>query len=353
MTSARTVGQFGTLAFGVGVGFLIAMGCDGAVASASPADTGHSWAGSANSSHAASSGRSHAAAPSATRTAKPAAAQQSSAISAVPASVTTTLAIAKSTPAAPHLPTPVEVQHAVEGAVQNARRDLVALERRVETEIKRDVAGLTRVLSGKPTPQKIYGNLDNAKYWATQKAENCVLMATASVIGQLKGSMPSEQQIADQATGTQSVVNPSRKMYLGLDTDDRVAIGDAEELLRLNGIDATTKDDYKKTQGAKALHELEAALGSGKAVMVGVKADAIWNYVHANPPPGAVAEAADHEISVIAVNATTHMVYINDSGMDKGGVAVPLKVFMRAWQSDSYETTTAVLAEAASAAIAA
>jgi hypothetical protein len=349
VASSRVVGQVGTLAFGVGVGFLIAMGCDGAVASA---DTGHSGAGSANSSHAGSSGRSHAAAQSALNTPKPAAAQKSS-ISAVPASVSNTLATAKATPAAPHLPTPVEVQKAVTSAVQNARRDLVALEHRVETEIKRDVAGLTRVLSGKPAPQKIYGNLDNAKYWATQKAENCVLMATASVIGQLKGTMPTEQQIADQATSTQSVVNPDRKMYLGLDTDDRVAMGDAEELLRLNGIDATTKDDYKKTQGAKALHELEAALGSGKAVMVGVKADAIWNYLHATPPPGAVAEAADHEISVIAINATTRTVYINDSGLEKGGVAVPLKVFMRAWQSDSYETTTAVLAEAASAGLAA
>ena len=88
-------------------------------------------------------------------------------------------------------------------------------------------------------------------------------------------------------------------------------------------------------------------------VMVGVKADAIWNYLHATPPPGAVAEAADHEISVIAINATTRTVYVNDSGLEKGGVAVPLNVFMRAWQSDSYETTTAVLAEAASAGLAA
>ncbi|AKK26033.1 hypothetical protein [Mycobacterium sp. EPa45] len=353
MASARRIGQAGTLAFGVGVGFLIALGCDGGVASAAPGDTGHSGAGSANSSHAASSGRDHATTRSALRTAKPAAAQNSSPISAVPASVSTSLATANATPAAPHLPTPVEVQQAVEGAVQNARRDLVALEQRAETEIKRDIAGLTRVLSGKPAPQKIYGNLDNAKYWATQSAENCVLMATASVIGQLKGTMPSEQQIADQATSTQSVVDPTRKMYLGLNTEDRVAIGDAEELLRLNGIDATTKDDYRKTQGAKALHDLEAALQSGKAIMVGVKADAIWKYVNATPPPGAVAEAADHEISVIAVNATTHTVYINDSGMDRGGVAVPLKVFMRAWQADSYETTTAVLAEAASAPLAA
>ncbi|APE16803.1 hypothetical protein [Mycolicibacterium pallens] len=353
MASARLVGQVGTLAFGVGVGFLVAMGCDGAVAAAAPGDTGHSGAGSANSAHAASSGRSHAAPQSALNTPKPVAAQSSSTINSVPTSVSKSLATAKATPAAPHLPTPVEVQQAVTGAVQNARRDLVALEHRVEAEIKRDVTGLSRALGVIPAKPRIYGNLANAQYWATQSAENCVLMATASVIGQLKGTMPTEQQIADQATSTQSVVDPTRKMYLGLTTDDRVAIGDAEELLRLNGIDATTKTDYKKTQGLIALHALERDLKAGKAIMVGVKADAIWNYLHATPPPGAVAEAADHEISVIAINATTRTVYINDSGMDKGGVAVPLAVFMRAWQADSYETTSAVLAEAASAALAA
>lgn len=339
MASSRLVGQVGTLAFGVGVGFLIALGCDSAVASA---DTGHSGAGSTNSSHAASSGRSHAAPQSALNTPKPAAAQSSSTISAVPASVSTAKSTANATPAAPHVPTPVEVQHAVEGVIHNAEKGLTTLRNNVEY-----------ALHIKPAPQRIYGNLNNAQYWATQSAENCVLMATASVIGQLKGVKVSEQQIVNEATSTQSVVDPSRKMYLGLNTDDRVAIGDAEELLRLNGIDATTKDDYRKTQGLIALRNLEHDLKVGKAVMVGVKANAIWDYVHADPPPGAVAEAADHEISVIAINATTGTVYINDSGMDKGGVAVPLKVFMRAWQADRYETTSAVLAQAASAALAA
>lgn len=355
VVSACVVGQVGALTFAVGAGFFVASACDGAVAFAAPADSGHSAVGSSAPAHSAPAGPQRSvAAPHASSSHKaPAATTSASAISTVPASVTRTLAVAKATPQAPHLPTPVEVQQAVTGAVQTVRRELVALEHKVEAEIKRDVAGLTRALGIKPPAQRIYGNLSNSQYWATQSAENCVLMATASVIGQLKGSMPSEQQIADQATSTQSVVDPSRKMYLGLNTDDRVAIGDAEELLRLNGIDATTKDDYTKTQGLIALRAMELDLKAGKAVMVGVKADAIWNYLHATPPPGAVAEAADHQISVIAINATTRTVYINDSGLTKGGVAVPLAVFMRAWQADSFETTSAVLAEAASAAIAA
>ena len=163
-----------------------------------------------------------------------------------------------------------------------------------------------------------------------------------------------EATIVGQATTTQSVVDPSRKMYLGLATEDRVAIGDAEELLRLNGIDATTKDDYKKTQGLTAFRALEKELKAGKAVMVGVNAGAIWNATPGDPVPGALADAADHEVSVIAINATTRTVYINDSGLPNGaGLAVPLAVFMRAWQADSFETTSAVLAAAAITAIAA
>jgi hypothetical protein len=332
------VGQVGALAVAVGAGFFIASACDGAVASAAPGDTGHSGVGSSAPAHSAPS-TAHRTAAAATSRKAPA----TSSVSTVPASVSTTLASAKATPAAPHLPTPAQVQHAVEGAVQTVRRDLVALEHNIEY-----------ALHIKPAPQKIYGNLANAKYWATQSAENCVLMASASIVGQLTGTMPSEKAIADQATSTQSVVDPSRKMYLGLDTEDRVAIGDAEELLRVYyKVDAVTTDTYKKTQGLTALRALEKDLKAGKAVMVGVNADAIWKVTGATPPPGAVAEAADHEISVIAVNATTRTVYINDSGMSKGGVAVPLAVFMRAWQADSFELTAAVLAEAASEPIAA
>jgi hypothetical protein len=335
------VGQVGALAVAVGAGFFIASACDSAVASASPGDTGDSGVGSAAPSNSA---HRTAAAPHVSSTHKaPAAAPSAAAINAVPASVSTSLSSAKATPTAPHLPTPVEVQQAVAGALQTARRDLVALEHNIEY-----------ALHIKPAPQKIYGKLSDSQYWSAQSAENCVLMATASVIGQLKETKVTEATIVGQATTTQSVVDTTRKMYLGLQTDDRVAIGDAEELLRLNGIDATTKDDYKKTQGLTAFRALEKDLKAGKAVMVGVNAGIIWNAEGATPTPGAVAESADHEISVIAVNATTRTVYINDSGIPNGaGLAVPLAVFMKAWRADSFEITSAVLAEAASAAIAA
>lgn len=350
MASARVVGQVGALAVAVGAGFFVISAYEGAVASAS---TGDSGAGSAASSHSAPSGGQRTAASARVSSPKkaPAATPSATAINAVPASVSKSLASANATPKAPQLPTPVEVQQALKGAVQTVRRDLVALEHNVEV-------GLTNVGRAlgvvKPAGPKIYGKLTDSQYWSLQSAENCVLMATASVMGQLSGTKVDEATIVGQATTTQSVVNPTRKIYLGLDTSDRVAIGDAEELLRLNGISAVTVDTYKKTQGLTALRAMERDLKAGKAVMVGVNAGAIWNATPGDPVPGALADAADHEVSVIAINATTRTVYINDSGLPNGaGLAVPLAVFMRAWQADSFETTSAVLAAAASLPIAA
>lgn len=87
------------------------------------------------------------------------------------------------------------------------------------------------------------------------------------MVGQLTGTMPTEQQIADQATSTQSVVNPpSRKMYLGLNTQDRVAIGDAEALMKqyYGGVDSTTTRYNRSQGGATALRNVEAALKAAR-----------------------------------------------------------------------------------------
>lgn len=88
--------------------------------------------------------------------------------------------------------------------------------------------------------------------------------------------------------------------------------------------------------------------------MVGVDGDTIYTALKSNATPEAIAEQADHEVSIIGYNATTRTVYINDSGVSNGaGMAVPLKVFIKAWAADDFETTSAVLAQASSAAIAA
>ena len=47
-----------------------------------------------------------------------------------------------------------------------------------------------------------------AQWWRHQKYDDCVLMASADVIGQMTGKEPSEQAIIKKAQSTPSVVHP-------------------------------------------------------------------------------------------------------------------------------------------------
>ena len=187
----------------------------------------------------------------------------------------------------------------------------------------------------------MYGDpVKNAQYWQAQSYENCVLMATTMVIGQLTGSMPTEEEINKLAMETQSVVDVDRKMYLG--GEDRVHVQDAVALLDRNyGITATITR-YDKEEGAKALDAMTMALASQKAVMVGLHAPTIWNAVENKPLPEGVL-TADHQVVILGVDRTKGIVYINDSGFSEEGknMKVPLDVFMKAWQADDYETVVA------------
>ncbi|MFV9633045.1 hypothetical protein [Mycobacterium neumannii] len=191
----------------------------------------------------------------------------------------------------------------------------------------------------------LYGDPEtNAQYWQKQSAENCVLMATAAVVGQLTGTMPTEVDIARIAGETPSVVNPERAMYLGLHTEDRVHIKDAIALLDTEyGITATLTS-YEKTEGNLALRALAFALEDPKkAVMVGVQGATVWNAVEGEPLPGI--ESADHQVAVTGIDFDERVVYLSDSAFPDQGrkLKVPLDAFMRAWQTDNYETVVAQL----------
>lgn len=191
----------------------------------------------------------------------------------------------------------------------------------------------------------LYGDPDgSAQYWRVQSAENCVLQSAAMIVGQLTGTTPEEAEIAGKAMALDSVVDPTRKMYLGLDTNDRVADRDAIALLdREYGIKATMTT-YDKTEGNLALRALAAALDDNtKAVSVGVQGATIWNAVEGEPLPGI--SSADHQVVVTGIDFTERVVYLNDSGFPEQGkkMKVPLDAFMRAWHTDNYETWVAEL----------
>ncbi|KUH69927.1 hypothetical protein AU184_14000 [Mycolicibacterium novocastrense] len=191
----------------------------------------------------------------------------------------------------------------------------------------------------------LYGDPDDsAQYWRVQTAENCVLQSAAMIVGQLTGTTPEEADIAQKAMEADSVANPGEKMYEGLHTQDRVDIRDAIALLESDyGITATLTK-YEKTEGNLALRALAFALeDSSKAVSVGVQGGTIWNAVEGDPLPGI--SSADHQVVVTGIDFDERVVYLNDSGFPEQGkkLKVPLDAFMRAWQTDNYETMIAQL----------
>ncbi|WP_442012560.1 hypothetical protein [Mycobacterium sp. 2YAF39] len=199
-----------------------------------------------------------------------------------------------------------------------------------------------RGVSGDPTT--------NQQYFRAQSSQNCVLMATAMVIGQLTGNLPTEDAIVAEAVATDSVANPGQKMYQGLQSQDGVDIKDAVKLMENHGITATLTS-YDKAEGAFALRAVAFALEANKAVSVGLHGGTIWADFESNPLPDGVS-ASDHQVMVTGIDWDTRHVYLNDSGFgeDDNGVnrgknmKVSLDAFMKAWQTDSYETIIAELA---------
>ncbi len=188
----------------------------------------------------------------------------------------------------------------------------------------------------------MYGDpTTNQQYWRAQSSQNCVLMSTAMVIGQLTGETPTEEDIVAEAVATDSVANPGQKMYQGLQSQDGVNVKDALKMLENHGITATLTE-YDKSEGNLALRAVAFALDEKKAVSVGLHGGTIWAAVENEPLPQGVS-AADHQVVVTGIDFDGRFVYLNDSGFAEQGknLKVPLDAFMKAWQTDSYETIIA------------
>ncbi|WP_156426808.1 hypothetical protein [Mycobacterium sp. IS-3022] len=194
----------------------------------------------------------------------------------------------------------------------------------------------------------LYGDpTTNAQYWQAQSSKNCVLMSTAMIINQLKQAPnePDEEDIVKEAQETDSVANPGKKMYQGLQSQDGVDVKDALKLLDNHGISATLTE-YDKSEGNQALRAVAFALEEKKAVSVGLHGGIVWNSVDPEHVPEDI-HLPDHQVVVTGVDFTERVVYLNDSGFAEQGrnLKVPLDAFMKAWQVDNYETIIAELKE--------
>lgn len=191
----------------------------------------------------------------------------------------------------------------------------------------------------------MYGDPEtNKQYWQAQSYQNCVLMSSAMIINQLKNTpeIPDEEAIILKAQELESVVNPGNPMYVDT-TQDGVNIKDAVKLLDAYGV-AATVTEYDKTEGNLALRAVAFALEDKKAVSVGLHGETIWSAVENRPMPTG-ANAADHQVVVTGIDFDERVVYLNDSGFAEQGknMKVPLDAFMKAWQTDDYETIIAEL----------
>lgn len=380
VTSMRRAGRITTFGFAVGAGLLIASGAGAAVAAAAPDDSGQtSSSSSAASSASASSARS--ARPSSNTAAKPKPARSVSARSGysqpvvqlkakrslTPEStaVTPEADIVAAVPAkqasakrAAALPTPAQLQQSIAVGLDAARRSLDELREKIETLVQNQIVGfrdnlvtlridLDRLFH--PNRQIIYGNLANSQYWAAGGAQTSGLMAAAMVISQLTGQTVTAQDIITEATTTNSVAQPGRKMYLGTSTNDWVWALDSVQLMETHGLKVSTVY-YSKSQQQRAWNGLLAALTDGKSVIVSISGDvrsaidgntAVWN--------------TEHQAVLLGINISKNLVYLNDGAYPGGGgqnLTMSIDDFLDAWQAGRYTAIFAELAPAAAQATA-
>jgi len=198
-----------------------------------------------------------------------------------------------------------------------------------------------------------YGTPDSlAEYWQQQTIDNdCVLIAVASAVGQLKGDMPSEATIVDLAMHTTSVVKPPNPMYVGPKATTGfggVDLRDAVALLKQYGLDAELATYVDAAlpgeeanmatlaDGARALNEVEASLAEGEAVIAIVNAQIIYTAAgNAYPTPFF---EANHAILVTGVDVSTGKVYVNDGNLMTGSTAIPIGAFMWGWMGSDFNT---------------
>jgi hypothetical protein len=179
-----------------------------------------------------------------------------------------------------------------------------------------------------------------AKYWSHQEYDDCVIMSTADVVGEVTGKKPSEHVIIKMAQSTPSTVHPGSIYVKPADTEHPnsghgASMADVPTLLAQYNVDSviSTKDDAPDTGVPAGIEGIERALGSGHKVIVLLNAELIWNQPvevtdkHGNP-------RGDHAVVVTGVDTANNVVHLNDSGNPDGrDEQIPINVFMKAWNA--------------------
>ncbi|ANI41780.1 C39 family peptidase [Mycolicibacterium vaccae] len=195
----------------------------------------------------------------------------------------------------------------------------------------------------------IYGDPDRlSQYWARQSSDNCLLMATAMVIGQITGKMPTELQIVWEAMRTQSqypVNGEYPLLYKGLRTSKWSKNGDMMKMLAQHGISSVWGNSTTEDEALEALKDALSTPGTG--IIAAVFSPSIYQSIFTGtvvkPPTG---QGSNHGITIIGYDAAKDVVIVNDSAAEwvlPGATGplgqrmeVPREVFMAAWKAGSF-----------------
>ena len=185
----------------------------------------------------------------------------------------------------------------------------------------------------------MYGNpTAAAQYWRYQQYDDCAIMSSADVIGQMTGKEPSERAIIKKAQSTPSKVHAGSVYIKAADkknpnSGNGTNILDLPTLLAQYGVQAaiTDKDDAAKTGIPTGIEALEQQLSGGHKVIIFLNADMIWQQPvkdkddDGNP-------RADHAVVATGVDTANNVVHLNDSGTKTGrDEQIPMDLFLKAW----------------------
>ncbi|OBF48915.1 hypothetical protein A5787_09505 [Mycobacterium sp. 852002-50816_SCH5313054-b] len=181
-----------------------------------------------------------------------------------------------------------------------------------------------------------------AEYWHEQRYDDCVLMASADVIGQLTGAAPSERAIIAKAHSTPSVVSAGPIYTKPADpvnpsSGGGASLADVPTLLAQYRVTAVVidRDDTARSGIRPGIAGLKQALGGGHKVIVSLNGELIWHQPveekdkFGNP-------LSDHAVVVTGVDATHGIVHLNDSGTSEGrDEQIPLPLFVQSWETSN------------------
>lgn len=182
-----------------------------------------------------------------------------------------------------------------------------------------------------------------AKWWRLQTYDDCAIMASADIVGQMTGNEPSEHAIIEVAQSTPSTRHPG-SIYIqpadphNPDSGNGTNRLDIPTLLAHYGVGSKTTDDDEAARNgiATGMDALKHYLGSGHAVIVSVNAEMIWGEpVESKDDEGN--PVSDHAVVVTGVDTRKGVVHLNDSGNKNGrDEQIPLELFAKAWATSHH-----------------